>query len=654
MVFSKLFLLNPAMNRSHTRKIIAALMLAMAVVIMQCATSPEWGAKNEELIKQHNLTKRELSSLPENSLQSNLGHSKVASLESVSSADLFPGVKAKIFWGSGVMVARLELEPNAEIPEEALPSDKFLFVVEGSVDQLINGSSLNMIGKKREEPDGVHSGTPRTDFVYLLKGSKSALKAGTSGATVLELYSPVRLDYLQKAGFKDLPNEIADVNTKQAPNVEANKKYDLYDIQLVNFAPGAYSRIVSGTNMQLSFISMDPHSVFPYHLHPEEQMMLVLRGTVEETLLDQKHSMKVNDVVRIPGNMVHLAEIGEQGADVLDIFWPARPDYLEKVKTAKSAYNEIIPEDATVQLVVDGRKTKPELNFTEGPKWMNGKIYFSNMYFDKDFNADPRKSSTIELDPSGSYKNITEGKMQTNGLYPYKNGNLIVCDMMGHRVLEMTTKGQVVRVLADKFEGKPIDGPNDVVVDSKGGFYFTDPQFTMEANKFQPGRAVYYVSPAGKITRVTEPNEFAMPNGIVLSPDGKSLYINNCYDNETWYPVNSEKDNFVWVYDVNEDGSISNGRKFAELRLTGEVLERKGKSSSADGMAIDKNGNLYIATYYGVQIFNAKGEFVGIINLPSFPVSLCFGGSDMKTLYIVSYSNVYKIRTNMEGFIQYL
>ena len=654
MVFSKLFLLNPAMNRSHTRKIIAALMLAMAVVIMQCATSPEWGAKNEELIKQHNLTKRELSSLPENSLQSNLGHSKVASLESVSSADLFQGVKAKIFWGSGVMVARLELEPNAEIPEEALPSDKFLFVVEGSVDQLINGSSLNMIGKKREEPDGVHSGTPRTDFVYLLKGSKSALKAGTSGATVLELYSPVRLDYLQKAGFKDLPNEIADVNTKQAPNVEANKKYDLYDIQLVNFAPGAYSRIVSGTNMQLSFISMDPHSVFPYHLHPEEQMMLVLRGTVEETLLDQKHSMKVNDVVRIPGNMVHLAEIGEQGADVLDIFWPARPDYLEKVKTAKSAYNEIIPEDATVQLVVDGRKTKPELNFTEGPKWMNGKIYFSNMYFDKDFNADPRKSSTIELDPSGSYKNITEGKMQTNGLYPYKNGNLIVCDMMGHRVLEMTTKGQVVRVLADKFEGKPIDGPNDVVVDSKGGFYFTDPQFTMEANKFQPGRAVYYVSPAGKITRVTEPNEFAMPNGIVLSPDGKSLYINNCYDNETWYPVNSEKDNFVWVYDVNEDGSISNGRKFAELRLTGEVLERKGKSSSADGMAIDKNGNLYIATYYGVQIFNAKGEFVGIINLPSFPVSLCFGGSDMKTLYIVSYSNVYKIRTNMEGFIQYL
>ncbi len=285
--------------------------------------------------------------------------------------------------------------------------------------------------------------------------------------------------------------------------------------------------------------------------------------------------MKVNDVVRIPGNMVHGAEIGDLGCDALDIFWPARPDYLEKEKARMTAYRAIIPEDAKLELVVDGKKTKPELNFSEGPKWMNGKIYFSNMYFDQNFNASPKKSSTVELDPNGSYKNITEGKMQTNGLYPYKNGNLIVCDMMGHRVVEMTTKGEVVKVLADKYDGKLIDGPNDVVTDAKGGFYFTDPQFTMEPKKFQPGRAVYYVSPEGKVTRLTEPNEFAMPNGIVLSPDGKTLYINNCYDDESWFPVNSAKDNFIWAYDVNPDGTISNGRKFAKLFLTGNVLGQK-------------------------------------------------------------------------------
>ena len=340
--------------------------------------------------------------------------------------------------------------------------------------------------------------------------------------------------------------------------------------------------------------------------------------------------------------------------DAIDIFWPARADYSEKEAARLEAYHAIIPEDAKLELLVDGTTTKPGLTFAEGPKWMNGKVYFSNMYFDQSWNGDPKRSSTVEMDPDGSYRNITEGKMQTNGLYPYKNGNLIVCDMMGHRVVEMTTKGQVVKVIADKYDGKPIDGPNDIITDAKGGIYFTDPQFTLEPEKFQPGRAVYYVSPEGKITRIVEPNDFAMPNGILLSPDGKTLYINNCYDDESWYPVNSDKENYIWAYDVNEDGTISNGRQFAKLFLVDNVLDRKGKSSSSDGMAIDKLGNIYVGTYYGVQIFNPAGEFVGMINLPHFPVSLCFGDDDMKTLYIVSYQWVYKIRTNMEGYVNYL
>jgi gluconolactonase len=145
-----------------------------------------------------------------------------------------------------------------------------------------------------------------------------------------------------------------------------------------------------------------------------------------------------------------------------------------------------------------------------------------------------------------------------------------------------------------------------------------------------------------------------MPNGILLSQDGKTLYIDNTYDKESFYPVKSDKDNFLWAYDVNADGTISNGRKFAEILLTENVLYRKGKSSSADGMAMDKQGNIYVATYYGVQIFNNKGIFVGMINLPTFPVSICFGDADMKTLYIVSYNKIYKIRTNMTGFVNYL
>lgn len=635
--------------------VISSILAAILFTATFCTSSgPEWQQKNEELISEHKLTVRELTNLPAISIESNLGDGKVKKVEQMDDTELYPGVSARLFWGSGAMVGVLQLEPHARIPEEELPADRFVFVLEGAIDQVINGSAVSMISKEREEPDGTHSATPRTDFVYLEQGSTHAVTAGASGAKLLEVYSPLRLDYLKKAGIANLPSEVATLENTQPPTVEPNKVYDLYNIQLTELAEGAYSRLISGNNMHLSFIAMEPDADFPYHIHPEEQMMLVLRGGGREMILDGEESVQENDVVRLPSNMVHGARIGELGLDVLDIFWPVRADYVEKKKEALTAYHAIIPEDAAPELLIDGKESEPELFFTEGPKWMDGKIYFSNMYFDQDWNADPKKSSIVEMDPDGSYRNITQGRMQANGLYPYKNGHLLVCDMIGHRVVEMTTSGEVVRVIADSYEGKPIDGPNDIITDAKGGIYFTDPQFTMEAEKFQPGRAVYYISPEGKLTRIVEPNEFAMPNGILLSPDGKTLYINNCYDDEAWYPVDSEKDNYIWAYDVHPDGTISNGRQFAKLLLTGNVLDRKGRSSSADGMAIDKMGNIYVATYYGVQIFNAQGKYIGMINLPSFPVSLCFGDADMKTLYIVSYSQVYKIRTNMEGFVQYL
>jgi len=643
------------MKPTLTKKVIfPGLLVLILVILAQCTSAPEWQKKNNELIKKYSLTGRQLSGLPNTKVISNLEPGKVTSLDSITSTVLYPGVNAKIYWGSGTMAGILQLEPNAIIPEEVIPSDQFIFVLEGSVDQLIDGSSITMISRKREEPDGTHSATPRIDFVYLEKGSKSALTAGPSGARLLEVYSPVRPDYLQKAGVKNAPARSVDLTTTQVPNVKPNKVYDLYDFQLTELSAGANSRLVTGKNTQVSFLSMDPGAVFERHIHPEEQMMLVLRGGCDEMLLDGEQNMSKNNVALVPGNMVHGAKAGPLGCDVIDIFWPARTDYIDKEKARMAAYHAIIPEDAKLELLIDGTKTKPGLTFSEGPKWMNGKVYFSNMYFDQNWNGNPKKSSTVEMDPDGTYRNITEGKMQTNGLYPYKNGNLLVCDMLGHRVVEMTTKGQVLKVLADKYNGKSLDGPNDIITDAKGGIYFTDPQFTMEPVKFQPGRAVYYISPEGKITRIVEPNEFAMPNGILLSPDGKTLYINNCYDDESWYPVNSNKENYVWAYDVKEDGTISNGRQFARLFLVENVLDRKGKSSSSDGMAIDKMGKIYVGTYYGVQIFNSKGEFVGMINVPSFPVSLCFGDADMKTLYIVSYSRVYKIRTNMEGYVNYL
>jgi gluconolactonase len=114
--------------------------------------------------------------------------------------------------------------------------------------------------------------------------------------------------------------------------------------------------------------------------------------------------------------------------------------------------------------------------------------------------------------------------------------------------------------------------------------------------------------------------------------------------------VDTDKDNFIWAYDVKPDGTLAGPRKFCELLLTPEVLDRHGRTTSADGMTIDTQGDLYVATYLGLQIFNARGEFVGVLNTPVFPVSCCFGGDDMKTLFLTAFNKIYRIRTNVTGF----
>ena len=639
---------------SYRLKVASTLFLFILIGGCNSSSKPEWEKRNKELIEEYGLTVRELPDLPSSSVATNLEVGTSINFQDLDSLQLYPGVTAKIFWGNGNLISVFDLEPNSTIPKENLPANRFLIVTEGSIDYIGEGTKYKMMAREREEPDGTHSGTPRIDFIYQDKGSQSEIVAGDTGAKVMEVYSPIKVDYLEKMGIDELPLETKEQTSKNEPTIVPNKVYDLFDIQFTQLAEGIYTRLVSAGDMQLSFVSADPNTQSKAHIHPEEQITILLRGTLKQTVLDQEMELEPHDIVLVPGNVVHSGTAGELGFDALDVFWPVREDYLNKQQAALERYHEIIPKDAKPELVIDGSKTEPTLTFSEGPKWMDGKLYFSNMYFDQNWNADPKKSSIVALDPDGTYQNITEGKMQANGLYPYKNGNLLVCDMIGHRVVEMTTSGKVVQVIAETYNGKPIDGPNDIITDTKGGIYFTDPQFTMDAEKYQPGRAVYYVSPEKEVTRLVEPNEFAMPNGILLNPDGKTLYINNCYDDESWYPVDSSKENFVWAYDVNDDGTISNGRKFAELRLTGNVLDRKGKSSSADGMAIDTMGNIYVATYFGVQIFDSKGSFVGMINLPSFPVSLGFGDEDMKTLYIVSYDKVYKIRTNRKGYVNYL
>jgi gluconolactonase len=614
---------------------------------------PSWYNDGKQSIKKYNIMGRVRTDIPDTKVPSNVGYGKVINIMEIPSITLNQGVTAKAYWGIGTLMSFITMEPNSFIEADTLSGERFMFVLKGNVQELVNGKYVTMKAIERETPDGIHALTPRQDFVYLQKGSLSSIKAGEAGAKILEVYSPVPPYYLKKYGAINIPPEISLSRFPIKPTVEPNKVYDLYDIQYSELVPGTNSRLISGMGAMLSFLRMNPNTGFARHIHPEEQVMIARRGWIDEDILDRTVRMKQGDIVRLPGDYAHGGQLGPYGCDGLDVFFPPRYDYEAHRVSRMAGYHAIIPEDSKINLVIDGANSKPGLTFTEGPTWLNGKLYFSNIYFDKDFNGDPGKSSLVEMDEDGQYRYIIQDKMLTNGLMPARDGNLIVCDMFGHRLIEVNTAGNihVVKVLADEYNGKSLDGPNDLVVDSKGGIYFTDPQFTPEKVKNQPGRTAYYLNPKGKLIRILEPNSFAMPNGIILSPDGKTLYIDNTYDDDPSWNVNSDKDNFVWAYDVNSDGTISNGRKFAELYLTSEVLNEKSKTSGADGMTIDALGNIYVATYKGVQIFNSKGDFIGIINFPTYPTNLCFGGKDFKTLYVVSHDKVYSIHTNVKGYM---
>lgn len=632
-------------ERTKATVILSAALLVLAAA---CTEKPAWTAKNDELITAQKLSVRTRDDIPAVGLTPSLADGAVTPILSVPEIALAPGVKASFYWGKGNLVAWLKMDPGAALPEETLPSERIMVVMRGQIAQLLDGAYVPMRAVPRETPDGTHGGTPKNEYLLLEKGSPNAVIAGSAGAEIVEVYWPPRPDYLKMAGAKGVPAKFPEPAFPVAPTVRPGVVGDLHDIQFTELQPGANSRLIAGHGAQLSFLQMSPGLSFAAHLHPEEQLMVVLRGSIDELILDRTAAMTAGDLLYLPGTMVHGGRVGDKGCDVLDVFFPPRPDYDAKRAAREAAFRAIIPAEARLELVVDGARQGLGLIFTEGPKWLDGKLYFSSMGFGQAWNGDPKKSATVEMDPDGSYRTIQRG-MLTNGLMPLANGHLAVCDMFGHRLIEMTTAGKVVRVLASRYGGKPLDGPNDVVVDARGGLYFTDPQFTPEPKKSQPGRCVYYLPPKGELVRVIEPNVFAMPNGLVLTPDGKTLLVNNTYDSETFWNVDTDKDNFIWAYDVNPDGTLAGPRKFCELLLTPEVLDRGGRTTSADGMTIDTAGNLYVATYLGLQIFNAKGEFVGVVNTPVFPVSCCFGGDDMKTLYLTAYDKIYRIRTNVTG-----
>ena len=617
------------------------LLAGLALAAGGCSRSEaEWTESNQRVIEQHKVTGR-TRTLPGVTVPMLLVDGKPVERTALPSITIAPGARAALAWGRGALLERVEMQANAVFPAQTLNEELLIVVEDGSGTIEFNGKTAELM---------------KDQVLYLQPGVTRSIKAGPNGWKAFEVYSPVRLDHLALAGQNTSGVNVSFPDQGATPSLQPGVVVNVNEIQWTPVTDPVQgksyrrstglSRLIWGKNAQISLVRMDPGSEFPLHIHPEDQLTHTTRGTVDQGVMDASYAVSgaAGNMVYLPGGMVHSAKLGETGADQFDVFWPVRPDYVERTKKQLALYQQVVAPDEKPRKLADG------FTFTEGPTWLKGKLYFSDMFFQNpaanDWTGSPARSRLIVMEPDGKWRVLSSG-MQSNGTLAAKNGHLLVCDMFGHRVVEIDpTTGRVVRVVLNKVNGKPIDGPNDLVMDAKGGIYVTDPQFTPDVKKSQPGKQVYYVAPDGTARVVIGPGEYAMPNGVELSPDGKTLYVNN-----TW---SQPGENFVWAYDVADDGSLSNKRQFAMLNLKPDILEAAKPvdrfDSGADGTAVDTDGRYYVATRTGVQIFLPDGTYAGTIWVPQYPVSITFGGPNNDVLYMVGESSAWSIQTKVRGF----
>ena len=268
----------------------------------------------------------------------------------------------------------------------------------------------------------------------------------------------------------------------------------------------------------------------------------------------------------------------------------------------------------------DIRKIASDLQFTEGPTDDGqGILYFSDIPANRIYKLDAHGEKSVFLEPSN----------HTNGLMLNAAGNIVACEMDG-RVVEIDVKTKKVRALSEKYDGKRYNAPNDLVIDRDGGVYFTDPRFRAPEPWPQEKEAWYYADAKGKVTRLGD--NLPAPNGVILSPDEKTLYV---------IPSMQKQ---MMAYPVLGPGKVGEGKVFCEL----QQKDANG-NGGGDGLAVDSKGNLYITSGLGIQVFSPEGKHLGNIAFPEQPANCTFGGKDGKTLYVTARTSVYAVEMEATG-----
>ena len=294
--------------------------------------------------------------------------------------------------------------------------------------------------------------------------------------------------------------------------------------------------------------------------------------------------------------------------------------------TTTPAIPGVVAAGTTVEVIKSG------FTGTEGPIGLpDGHLIFTE--------TQANRITKIDKD-TGATSTFLESTNGSNGLGFDAKGRLIsVQTVPGQTKIGAIYPKGAVATITDNFEGKPYGRPNDLVVAKTGSIYFSEP-----GPNTTPGQppttpplapAVYYVSPAGKVARVAEGID--RPNGVMLSADEKTLYVNN---------TNGE---YLLAFDVQADGSLTNRRNFAKYAKVAKT-PAGAFNSGADGLAIDAQGRVYSATAAGIEVYSAKGETLGVIPVSLAPQNIAFAGTDKKTLFIVGRGAAFKVRVQTEGY----
>ncbi len=307
-----------------------------------------------------------------------------------------------------------------------------------------------------------------------------------------------------------------------------------------------------------------------------------------------------------------------------------------KIVSLDPAFDKLVPAGAKVEKLVDGHV------WTEGPLWNRRESYalFSDIPKNAIIKWQEGKGESIFLQPSGylGKEPFTGREPGTNGLTYDSEGHLVACDHGERRVWRLESDGKTKTTLANKYNGKRLNSPNDLVFKSNGDLYFTDPIYGLPKGAEDPGReldfcGVYRLSKDGKVTLLTK--EITRPNGIAFSPDEKKLYV-----------ASSDPDKAIWMaYEVQADGMIANGKVFFDAT----AWAKEKRPGLPDGMKIDKDGNLFATGPGGVMVFSPEGKHLGTLDT-GVPTSNVAWGGDGSTLYITANTALLRVKLNTRGF----